>query len=419
MESKSHAKHMALGSVSCGMACVAFALLASLTTPALAASHMRHVDVACGRGLTLLRVSATVQRTKSYTFGGACSLRTIYDTGPWGEGNPPLSASARWDPSSNTYTETLHLLAAQTFTVLTSRGESFTAGKTYRVGTAPEQATFKCDVDPVIDKSAHCTVVSQSNATGWGGQGDGFAWSAIHNKPLLAGVVTAAQAAAAARHTAAAYPPIQCRDLRLTDAAAAAKGSYKFNGTCQLYHTRDGSKGLQPTHVMINGHWNSTARQAREGVLVLTSAIEGGGSWSTTYTCNDDPWRNRHAQCSKTAQIGHAPPVYDPVTDLIDQHPVAMGMGGNTTRQSMHVPDAPKSRKSPMHVPDVPRSPMHVPDAQKPAADGDGTHSLNARPGPSSSKMRAVKTKSSSAKRAAPSSQQRLQLPAVQNPAGH
>lgn len=347
METQSHTRRIAFGTLS---GCILFALLASLATPALAVSHMQHVDVACGRGLTLQRVSEGTQGTTSYTFGGVCSLRTIYDTGPWVEGHPPLSANARWDKASNTYTETLHLLAPQKFTVRTTRGEQFWSGKDYRVGTAPEEATFKCDVDPVVNKAAHCTLVSQSNATGWGNQGDGFAWSAAHNRPLLAGLATAAQVRAVARQTAAAYPPIQCRDLRLTEADTAAKGSYKFNGTCQLYHTRDGSKGLQATHVLVNGHWNPTARQAKEGVMVLTAANEGGGSWSTTYTCNDDPWRNAHAQCSVTAQLGHPPPVYDPITDLISRHPVALGMVG-----------AKGGHKTPMHVPDAPKPPQSHP----------------------------------------------------------
>lgn len=407
--------HYAWGFTATGL----FALLAMAATPAFAVSHMRHLDVSCGSGLTLHRASEAAQGVKTYDFGGVCTVRTIYDTGPWGVGNPPVSANASWNPTTSTYTESLHLLAAQTFEVETTRGESFTAVKRHRVGTSPEEATFKCDVDPVVNKAAHCTLVSQHNGTGWGGQGDGFAWSAAHNRPLLAGVVSAAQVTAAAKHTAAAYPPIQCRDLRLTDASASAKGSYKFNGTCQLYHTADGSQGLQATHVMVNGSWNATARQAKEGVMVLAPAIEGGGSWSTTYTCNDDPWRNAHAQCSKTAQLGHESPVYNPITDLIDRHPVAMGMAHVAAPQPMHVPDAPKSRlhvpaapmvpthvkdapKSPMHFPDAPKSPMHVPDAPKPGS-GSGSHSLNPQPEPPSSKSQDGKAKQSGRKQPAAS----------------
>lgn len=385
------------------MACGIFALFALPATPAQADSH---IDVACGAGLTLHRVAVTPQGVKSYDFGGACSLRNT--TVPFGKpvaaavGQPPMSASARWDEASNAYSETLHLLAPQAYTVMIMRNLDLAGSKEYRVGTAPEQAAFKCNADPVINKDAHCTLVGQQNATGWGGPDDGFAWGPAHNRPLLAGVVTAAQAA---RKVVAAYPPIQCRDLRLSDASGAAKGSYKFNGTCQLYHSPDGSEGLRTTHVLVNANWNGVARQAKEGVVVLAPAAEGGGSWSTTYTCNDDPWRNAHAQCSKTAHLGHASLVYDPITDLIEQHPVAMGMAGSSRRNPL------------MHTPNAPKSPMHVPNAPKPTI-GSGAHSLNPQPEPPSAKLH-FGTKPVTAHPDSVSSQQRLHLPVVQKSAGH
>ena len=95
----------------------------------------------------------------------------------------------------------------------------------------------------------------------------------------------------------------------------------------RLYHTKNGSQGLQVTQVLLSGYWEG--QQAKEGVIVLTDGMKGGGSWSTTYTCDKDPWINRNAQCSKAVRLGgrgKVPPVYDPITDLMDRHPVALGM---------------------------------------------------------------------------------------------
>lgn len=316
---------------------VLLALPALQASPLRAGTTMLYTDVVCGSGLTLQRASETASGAKSYGFGGVCSLRGAVsgDTGTWASvaGRPPVSAFAHWDKGSHTYAETLHLLAAQTI------------GKLH-VGTAPEQATFTCDVDPIVNRRAHCTLVKQDNATGWGGQGDGFAWGPVHNKPLLAGTATAAQVAAVSKHST----PIRCRDLHLQKGSGGVDPRYQFNGTCKLYHTQDGSKGLQVTHVLVNGRWDAAGRQAKQGVTVLSAPSEGGGGWTTTYTCNDDPWRNAHAQCSVTAQLGHPPPVYDPITDLLDRHPLAMGMGRQKT--PMHFADAPhpSAHKSSTHL---------------------------------------------------------------------
>jgi len=301
-------------------------------------AEWQRVDVACGNGLKLQRASGIPGgAVHTYVFGGECTLASDYDTGPWTEGRPPLSATARWDKASGTYTETLHLLAPRKFSVAMDRGNDvkFTTGKDYHVGTGREEATFKCDADPVINRTSHCTLITQHNGTGWGGadasgygsqRNDGFAWKASQNQPLLIGRATAAQAASLSGHTAR----IDCRGLRLIDATGVPNGrkrSYRFDGTCRLYHTRNGSQGLQVTQVLLSGYWEG--QQAKEGVMVLTDGMKGGGSWSTTYTCNEDPWLNRNAQCSKAVRLGgrgKAAPVYDPITDLMDRHPVALGM---------------------------------------------------------------------------------------------
>lgn len=302
--------------------------------PARAASHWQRADVACGNGLRLQRASGVPGGTvHTYVFEGFCSLLSDYDTGPWVEGHPPLSATARWDKASGTYTETLHLLAPRKFTILLTRGELFTAEKDYRVGTGPEEATFKCDVDPVINRTSQCTLITQSNDTGWGGRNgrnDGFGWKALHNQPLLAGRATVAQAAARSRRTAR----IDCRGLHLTDATGVPNGrnsSYRFEGTCRLYHTKSGSQGLQVTQVLVSGNWEPP--QAKENVMVLTDPIKGGGAWNTTYTCNEDPWLNRNAQCSETVRLGgrgKPAPVYDPITDLMVRHPITFGMANTS-----------------------------------------------------------------------------------------
>ncbi len=159
-----------------------------------------------------------------------------------------------------------------------------------------------------------------------GGRRDGFAWKAINNTPLLRGRATAGQVASLSRRKRTAQ--INCRSLHLNGATGVPNGktrSYTFNGTCSLYHTRSGSQGLQVTQVLVSGNWEFP--QAMEGVAVLTDSGKGGGNWRTTYTCDKDPWIHRDAQCSRTMKLGHsAPPVYDPITDLIALHPVALGM---------------------------------------------------------------------------------------------
>ncbi len=119
------------------------------------------LDVFCGAGLHLQRTSK-LGAVQSYVFGGECALASDLTTGPAAEAHPPLSATARWDQASGAYTETLHLLAAGVY------GGHYADNKV-KVGTGREEASFKCDVDPVINRAAHCTLIRQSNATGWGG----------------------------------------------------------------------------------------------------------------------------------------------------------------------------------------------------------------------------------------------------------
>jgi hypothetical protein len=308
--------------------------------PARAGHVMEYSDVACGGGLKLSHASGVPGSVHSYVFGGVCSLRTMFKTGPWVEAHPPLAATARWDNSSHTYSEHVHLLQAIVIKQYASHDSAKNFYSDVPVSTDPEDASFKCDEDPVINKGAHCSLVSQYNGTGWGDQHDGFAWNAVRGRPLLAGRATLSQARALSKHNAL----ISCSGLHLTAATGAPNGklrSYKFSGTCELYHTADGSGGLQVTHVLANGKWDALAQQAEEGVTVLTNPIEGGGGWSTKYTCTDDPWLNPGAKCSKTFQLGNPPPVYDPITDVLARHPITMGrvnakLAAQLSEQSSH-----------------------------------------------------------------------------------
>jgi len=252
----------------------------------------------------------------SYQFSGNCILYGGSRTSHMHYARP-VAATANWDLASHTYQETLHLLAAENI-------------HGFAVTTAPEYASFKCDVDPVIYSKATCTLEVQLNSTGWGYTDTGFAEKAAHyKKPLLAGASTLDKATSLSRKYAKQFPAIQCSGLHLIAATGALPGkkkhTYKLNGTCQLYHTKDGKKGLEVTHVLVHADWDGTGQRAREGVTVLTKSNEGGGGWTTTYTCDDDPWLNPHAKCSKTSRLGNNPPVYKPITDLIDRHPVAQG----------------------------------------------------------------------------------------------
>lgn len=310
-----------------GMLALAWAFLQPV--PARAEHLLQYSDVACGSGLSLSKASGVpAGSVHDYVFRGVCSLRSIFSTGPWVEAHPPLVATARWERATGTYHESIHLLAPLTINQAECHDCNPNFSSPVDVTTQPEDATFKCDVDPVIHGSAHCTLVDHYNATGWGGKYHGFSQSAVHDRPLLTGRATLNQAAAMSKH-AAAHALVNCRGLHLSDATGVPGGkmrSYKFSGTCQLYHTPDGSGGLQVTHVLANGKWDALAQQAKEGVTVLTAPNQGGGGWSTTYTCTADPWLNRHAQCSKTSQLGKMPPVYDPITDILARHPITMGM---------------------------------------------------------------------------------------------
>lgn len=314
---------------------VASSWMALNPTPARADYKAKYHDVVCGSGMSLSQASGVpAGAVHSYVFRGFCSLRTIYDTGPYVEGHPPLVGTGRWDKASSTYHESVRSLSAIKFEYTFARGPNGMWGTYTNITTAPEEANFTCDVDPVINKSAHCSLNNQFNGTGWGDQHDGFAWRVLRDRPLLAGLATEAQAKARSKSN----PPISCRGLHLTAATGVPKGhkrTYKFSGTCKLYHTQDGSGGLRVTHVLLRGEWDQVAQQAKEGVTVLTMPIQGGGGWSTTYTCDLDPWLNPHAQCSKTAGLGHQPPVYDPITDVINRHPVALGMADITLAAKM------------------------------------------------------------------------------------
>lgn len=297
-------------------------------TPAHAYSytHVKYSDVSCRAMLKLSHASGVPGgAVHSYVIGGFCSLRSIY-TKDYKvlEDRPPLVATARWDESSHTYNERFHLLQAIVITqALDTKVHTHNLRKV-QVSTDPEDATFKCDVDPVINAGAHCSLVSQYNATGWGGQTTGFAWNAVHNRPLILGIATVSQARALSKRDV----PISCSGLKLTAATGVPNGknhTYKFSGLCELYHTQDGSGGLQVTRVLANGKWNAAAQEAAEGVTVLTMPNQGGGGWSTKYICTNDPWLHPHATCSRTSRLGKTPWVYDPITDILDQHPITLG----------------------------------------------------------------------------------------------
>ncbi len=289
-------------------------------TPARANDFL-YLDVACGGGLKLSHASGVPDgAVHSYVFGGSCSLRGMYQKGPYVDGHPPLVATAHWDGTTHTYSENLHLLTADKI-IDGGHGGEFVGE--IAVSTNPEVASFKCDEDPVINRGAHCSLISQHNGTGWGNQLYGFAMSARSGRPLLLGVATASQAATLSKHGS-----INCNDLHLVSAKGVPNGkkhSYRFHGTCSLYHTLDGSGGLRVTRVIIGGTWDAESQQADESVLVLGNTKDGAGSWPTKYTCTDDPWLNGHAKCSEVSQLGSPPPVYDPITDLAKQHPIAQG----------------------------------------------------------------------------------------------
>ncbi len=282
-------------------------------------------------GLKLTKASGVPgSSTHNYTFAGTCNLDDPHPKKNVDEytGTGPAVASARWDGNNHTFSEHVHLPGGADTQKITHGGSLFSSStyvnKGPHVGTGAEDATFNCDVDPVIHKGAVCTLVSHYNATGWGDQNGGFAASAVNGRPLLLGMATVSQAKRLSKHNGS----INCSGLHLTAATGVPGGNirtYKFSGTCELYHTQDGSGGLQVTHVLANGSWDAQAQQAEEGVTVLTKPNEGGGGWSTKYTCTDDPWLHPHAKCSKTFQLGKTPTVYDPITDILDQHPITMG----------------------------------------------------------------------------------------------
>lgn len=291
-------------------------------------------DVACGSSLHLRQASGVPgSGVHTYAFGGACQLRLITTDGPENYAAPPLVASAHWDQASNTYTESLHLLAAATYRNI------WTAQPDIHVGTYPETATFKCDVDPVIHRGAHCSLQSQYDNTGWhsrggpdgdGGHGgdqvDGFAWSANHNRPLLLGLASATQAASLSRNSK--RPPINCDGLKLVSVRDLPNRirSYHFDGTCELYHTADGSGGLRLTHILLTGTWNAPGQGAQESFTIAAPDNEGGGFYRIAdYNCTADPFVHGNVQCSLEKPLGKIAPVYDPITDIRARHPIAEG----------------------------------------------------------------------------------------------
>lgn len=302
---------------------VSFAVLLLLgvllyTLPAWA--KLKYLDVACGSGLKPSQTSGVPGGiVHSYAFVGNCSLISMLSSGPYVNDHPPLVATARWNKLTRKYTEHLHFLTAAKITM--NAGDGWTG--TVEVTTNPEDATFKCNADPVIYKDTHCTLVKQHNGTGWGKQYDGFAWRPTHNQPLLLGVAAISPVRAFTKGKS-----ISCSGLHLTDTTGVPNGkmrSYHFRGTCNLYHSQDGSGGLQATHVLANGKWDAITQQAVERVTVLAPANQGGGSWMTKYTCTDDPWLNGHAHCFETFHGGQVPSVYAPITDILKGHPLTQG----------------------------------------------------------------------------------------------
>lgn len=281
------------------------------------------MDVVCGSDMHLKQATGVPGGVHTYAFGGACNLRLVTTDGPENYAAPPLVASAHWDEASNTYSESLHLLAAATFTHI------WTGEPDIHLTTYPEVASFKCDVDPVINRGAHCTLVSQNDATGWHSsnddQIDGFAWSANHNRPLLLGLATKAQAASLSQKKA--RPPISCDGLKLVH-VRDRKGIryYRFDGTCELYHTPDGSGGRRLTHMLVNASWNAAGQGAQESFNVLAPQNEGGGLYlAANYNCAADPFIHGNVQCSLEKPLNKVAPVYDPITDLRARHPIAAG----------------------------------------------------------------------------------------------
>jgi hypothetical protein len=293
---------------------------------------LEELDVDCSRGMHLKQATGVPGgAVHTYAFGGACNLRVVSTDGPGTQAVPPVVGSAHWDQASNTYTESLHLLAPITVKDIAPDVSSV------KVGTYPEVASFKCDVDPVINHSAHCTLESQYNDTGWqtpyqtkylengGDQVDGFAWSANHNRPLLLGLATESQAATLSQKNK--RPQISCDGLKL-QSVKDIKGtrSYHFDGTCELYHTEDGSGGLRLTHVLVSGYWNAPAQVARETFNVLAPGNEGGGLYKMAdYNCAADPFVHGNVQCSLEQPLNKVSPVYDPITDLRAKRPIAAG----------------------------------------------------------------------------------------------
>jgi hypothetical protein len=146
-------------------------------------------------GLRLTKASGIPgSSTHNYAFEGICKLddpnpkKNVDDYRGTGE----AVATARWDGNSHTFTEHVHLIHGIDTQKITHGGSLFSSStyvnKGPHVGTGAEDATFSCNVDPVIHKGAVCTLVSHYNAMGWGNQSGGFAVSAVlYNTPPFAG----------------------------------------------------------------------------------------------------------------------------------------------------------------------------------------------------------------------------------------
>lgn len=337
MESLQHDGNRIMNRVHSLLLCTATILLGTMlhATSAWAVHFVSNeeLDVDCGHGLHLKQATGVHgSDVHTYAFGGACNLRIVTTDGPSTVATPPLVASAHWDKTSSTYTESLHLLAPITVNNLDPDGTQA------HVGTYPEVASFKCDVDPVINRNAHCTLVSQYNDTGWhspinskyytniGDQADGFAWKPNHNRPLLLGLASKSQAIALSRRNK--HQPISCTGLKLVSVHILHNSTrrYHFDGTCELYHTADGSGGLRLTHVFVTGFWNANGQEAQETFDVAVPGNEGGGLYRmANYTCAANPFIHGNVQCSLEKPLNKVAPVYDPITDLRAKHPIAAG----------------------------------------------------------------------------------------------
>lgn len=287
---------------------------------------MKELDVNCGSGMHLNQATGVPGASvHTYAFGGACDLRVLSTDGPVNVTAPPLVASAHWDLASKTYTESLHLLGATTVTHI------WTGQPDLHLTTYPEVGTFRCDVDPVIHLGAHCSLESQYDDTGWHSSGDdqvdGFAWKANHNRPLLLGLATEAQAASLSHKNK--HSPISCDGLKLVSVHLMPKSitrRYHFDGTCELYHTEDGTGGLRLTHVFVTGFWNANGQEAQETFTVAAPGNEGGGLYRlANYTCSANPFIHGNVQCSLEKPLAKVSPVYDPISDLRAKHPIAAG----------------------------------------------------------------------------------------------